>query len=159
MGKKIKCKNCGRMFEPKVSGEQFCSSLCRVTGKFIGGGGDTSKPLNEEQRKALEKKREKGLVPPSKKVEEKPKKIRNGDAKHPRVAAMFALPVEKRWKIAKDFTAEEKEYARRVMKRMLSDEKKMDAVAEWDGSSESEVSSSYEGISGGHLGESDDGSV
>ena len=160
MGKKRRCANCGRMFVPKGAGDVFCSSLCKTTGKFVGGGGDTTKPLNEEQRKALEKKRAKGLLPPSPKVVElPPRKIRNGNLKYPRVVEMFSLPLEKRWETAKGFTPEEREFSRRMMRRMLSAEKKLDAVMDWDGENGMESLGCYDGIVGGSLGESDDGSI
>lgn len=153
--KKRKCKNCGQTFIPKGKGDMFCSSLCRLTGKFVGGGGDTSKPLNYEQRKALEKK---GQHTPEPK-EEKPKKIRNGREKFPRVVKMFSLPVNQRWELAKTFTEEEQEFSRRMAKRLLMEERKMDSFIDWDGDLESGELGNYDGIAGGMLGESDDGTV
>lgn len=152
---KRKCKNCGRLFDPKGPGDLFCSSLCRVTGKFVGGGGDTSKPLSYEQRKALEKK---GLSIP-KPVEEKPRKIRNGGEKFPRVVQMFSLPIEQRWELSRTFSPAEQEFCRRMAKRLLMEERKMDALIDWDGEAEAAEPASYEGLSGGTLGESDDGTV
>ncbi|MGN0130714.1 MAG: hypothetical protein ACI4CE_07500 [Methanomethylophilus alvi] len=153
--KKRKCRNCGQMFVPKGTGDAFCSSLCRLTGKFVGGGGDTSKPLSYEQRKALEKK---GLPIP-KPNEKKPKKIRNGGEKFPRVVKMFSLPMSQRWELAKTFTAEEREFSRRMEKRLLMEERKMASFIDWDGDSEPAERGSYDGIVGGTLGESDDGTV
>lgn len=157
MGKdrKRKCRVCGQLFVPKSPGEPYCSSLCRTTGKFLGGGGDTTKPLNYEQRKALEKK---GLPIP-KPAEAKPKKIRNGREKFPRVVQMFALPVGERWAVAKTFSPEEREFGKRYAKRMLMEERKMDAFIEWDGDEEPAEAACYDGMSGGTLGESDDGTV
>jgi hypothetical protein len=48
MSGKKRCKNCGQLFDPKGPGDFFCSSLCRTTGKFVGGGGDTTKPMSDE---------------------------------------------------------------------------------------------------------------
>ena len=153
--KKRKCKNCGQLFVPASAGDFFCSSLCRATGKFVGGGGDTSKPLNYEQRRALERK---GKAIP-KPAEEKPKKIRNGVEKFPRVVKMFSLPLSERWKVAKSFTEEEREFSRRLAKRMMAEERKMETFIDWDGDAEQPEPGNYDGIVGGTLGESDDGTV
>lgn len=154
MSGKKRCKNCGQLFDPKGPGDFFCSSLCRTTGKFVGGGGDTTKPMSEEQRKEMIRRGK--LIP--QKTEAKPKKIRNGGEKYPRVAEMFRLPLAKRWELARTFTAEEQEYCRRVMKRMLMEERKISSIVDWDSEAEPGLGS-YEGIAGGMLGESDDGTV
>ena len=157
MSGKKRCKNCGQLFDPKGPGDFFCSSLCRTTGKFVGGGGDTTKPMSEEQRKEMIRR---GKLIPQKILfalhfEDE---IRNGGEKYPRVAEMFRLPLEKRWELAKTFTAEEQEYCRRVMKRMLMEERKISSIVDWDSEAEPGLGS-YEGIAGGMLGESDDGTV
>ena len=147
MSGKKRCKNCGQLFDPKGPGDFFCSSLCRTTGKFVGGGGDTTKPMSEEQRKEMIRRGK--LIP--QKTEPKPRKIRNG-------AEMFRRPLSKRWELARTFTAEEQEYCRRVMKRMLMEERKISSIVDWDSEAEPGLGS-YEGIAGGMLGESDDGTV
>lgn len=154
MGKR-RCKNCGRTFDPKGPGDFFCSSLCRATGKFVGGGGDTTKPMSAEQRKEMIRK---GKMPPPVQGD-RPKKIRNGGDKYPRVAQMFSLPLSERWNIAKMLTPEEMEYSRRVMKRMLTEDRKIGSIIDWDGDAECGTPASYDGLVGGTLGESDDGTV
>ena len=154
MGKTRRCKTCGRSFEPKGADDHFCSPLCRTTGCFVGGGGDTSKPMSREMQRAMERK---AASSPSLK-EEKPRKIRNGAEKFPRVHQMLELPIERRWELTKQFTAEEREYCRRVMKRMLMEERRIESIVDWDSESEPGLGS-YEGIAGGSLGESDDGTV
>ena len=67
-----------------------------------------------------------------------------------RVDAMFLLPVEKRWEIAKTFTKEEQEYSVRVQKRMLYAEARAAAA---DGGEEDAWMPTET------LGDSDDGTV
>ena len=154
MSGKKRCKTCGRMFDPAEPGEMFCSSLCRATGNFVDGGGDTSKPLSEEQRKDLIRR---GKTVPAMSRETKPRRIRNGGEKYPRVAMMFALPPERRWEIAKDFTPEEREYGKRAAKRQMMEERKIDMAIEWEGDEPS--GRAAECLLGGSLGDSDDGSI
>lgn len=156
MGKTRKCKNCGRPFHPKDAGDLFCSELCRTTGCFVGGGGDTRKPMNPEQLKAMLRK---GISVDNTPAA-KPKRMQLGKEKYPRVHQMFELPVAQRWEIAKTFTDAEREYSRRLMKKRLMDERRIDEMIEWecDGADES-VGRSYEGLVGGSLGDSDDGSI
>lgn len=156
MGKsgKRKCKNCGQLFVPTEPGDVFCSSLCRITGKFVGGGGDTSKPLSYEQRRALEKRGQ----TVSKPKDEKPRKIRNGGEKFPRVVEMFSLPLDQRWELAKTFTPDEQEFSRRMAKRMLMEDRQMAMLTEWECDAENKYET-LDGLEGGRLGESDDGTV
>lgn len=131
-----------------------------MTGKFRAGGGDTTKPISEERRKEMARK---GIVAvtetaASRRAERMPR-IKGEAQKYPRVAEMFRLPVGERWAVAKDFTAEEAAYARRLAKRALSEEKRMDEICSWDGCGDETPIERYSGISGGSLGESDDGSV
>ena len=151
--KQKKCKNCGRMFVAKEKGEVYCSTLCKATGCFVGGGGDTSKPLNYEQRRLLEKRGGDEQKP----MAGSPKKV--GGEKFPRVLKMFSLPSEERWELAKTFTEEERKYAQRVAKRMLIEEKKMAMDVEWEGETPGE--GVWQGGFGGDVsvGDSDDGTV
>ena len=64
------------------------------------------------------------------------------------------------WNLAKTFSQEEAEYARRLAKKALADERKIEELIEWDATSDvAEESVSYKGITGGSLGDSDDGSI
>ena len=155
--KKRKCRNCGQLFDPKGPGDFFCSSLCRTTGKFLGGGGDTTKPMSAEQRKDMIRRGK--AIPTSGQEPPKPRKIRNGSIKFPRVMEMFSQPLNKRWAIAKHFTPQEQDFARRMAKRQLMEERKMDSFIDWDGGYyESELDSADDMVFD-RLGESDDGTV
>lgn len=158
MARRRKCKTCGNSFEPKGPDDFFCSQLCRTAGCFVGGGGDTRKPLSPEQKKALEKK---GIDPSSQPAEEPKKRVRMTAEKYPRVQYMFTLPIEERYAVSREFTKEEAEYARRLAKKMLVDERKFDEVIDWDydGGEQEKSGRSYEGITGGSLGDSDDGTI
>ena len=142
MGKR-KCKTCGNLFEPKGVNDRYCSSLCRTAGCFIGGGGDTTKPNSEIKEPA--------------KVE-RPKPIKTSGKDFPRVRAMLELPVHERWKVSRDFTEEERAYAKRLAKRSLMEERVADCISDWDGGTDEEDG---DGIPNGAdtLGESDDGSI
>lgn len=157
MGKMKICRNCGRRYEPTNGDELFCSPLCRITGLFRAGGGDTTKPVSEERRKEMAKK---GTAVSSPKVEKVPR-IRTEVEKYPRVMEMFRLPQGERWRLAKEFTPEEKAYAKRLAKRDLAEERRIDQICSWDGAAdEGEVRlERFAGISEGSLGESDDGSI
>lgn len=149
------CKGCGRMFETETANEVYCSSLCRTTGKFMGGGGDTKKPIPPEMRSLYKKKaREAGVG--GKALGKR--KIRNGEEKYPRVVEMFNLPQDQRWALAKTFSEEEHEYMVRKAKKLILEEKKLDAMCSWE-EPEDMSRGAYEGITGGSIGESDDGSI
>lgn len=155
--RKRKCKNCGQLFVPKGAGDFFCSSLCRSTGKFLGGGGDTSKPMSAEQRKEMIRRGK--TIPAPNPEPEPPKRVRNGEMKFPRVMKMFSLPLNKRWAIAKHFTAEERDFARRMAKRQLMEERKMDSYIDWDGDYDHSDGWDSEGAIFDTLGDSDDGTI
>ena len=126
MAKKRKCKCCGRTFTPKEKADRFCSDVCRTTGLFVGGGGDTTKP---------------GKVAETSKAEApKPtERVKGMDERYARVRAMFQLPVGERWAVAKTFTKEESEYARRIARRMLAEEDRLTREVSWDVGEEEEV--------------------
>lgn len=136
---KRKCKSCGRIFESKKAGDWFCSPLCKATGFFVGGGGDTCKPG--------------GAKPPAA-PHPKPIRVKKDDERFNRVREMFDLPSSERWKIAKNFTEEEHAYAKRLERRRLMEESRIFREWDWDADSEEEA-----GVEEGMLGESDDGSV
>lgn len=143
MAKKRKCKCCGRVFEPKDKDEKFCSMVCRTTGLFVGGGGDTTKPGAVK----VEKEEPKAASP----------RIKAGDERFARVREMFNLPPSERYAISKTFTKEEVEYARRIAKRQLAEEERIRREISWESDDDSETMGSYDG---GVLSEdSDDGTI
>ena len=138
-----KCKKCGRRFESKGPNDVFCSELCRMTGFFVGGGGDTTKP---------------GVAQTSTVIPNpKPMRIKKDDERFARVRLMFEKPVSERWAIAKDFTEEEHAYARRLAKRQMMEEVRFMREWTWDNYSEEGNDSGEGGES--NIGESDDGSI
>lgn len=120
----------------------FCSSTCRMTGFFVGGGGDTTKP-GVPQRKS---------EPVRKHPAAKP-----GAGGFERVKKMFSLPHSERWAIAKDFTEEERAYARRVARGQLMADDRF--VREWDWNEEQDEEAASVESSIASLGDSDDGTV
>lgn len=134
-----KCKSCGRKFNSKGAGDVYCSSLCRATGFFVGGGGDTTKP---------------GTNAPAKDIHPAPKaaKPKRTSEKFDRVRKMFDLPPSERWELAKDFTEDERAYAKRLERRRFVEEDRIFREWSWD-SDEDDI------CDGGAIGESDDGSV
>ena len=139
---KRKCKKCGRQFESKGPGDCFCSQLCRMTGFFVGGGGDTSKP---------------GVPQPAAVIPApKPMRVKKDDERFARVRLMFEKPTEERWAIAKDFSEEERAYAKRLAKRLMMEEDRLTREWTWDGGGEEADEAAADG---GMLGESDDGSI
>lgn len=132
-----KCKLCGREFVPQKAGDRYCPGVCSLTA---------------------------GLIPtPS---EKKPAASSGGgwaakEAKFPRVMEMFALPKNdgRRWEIAKDFTEEEREFARKYAKRQMALENMIDyncACGGYGGEDEDDDSRTFDHNS---LGDSDDGSI
>ena len=122
----------------------------------MAGGGDQTKPISQEMRKILEKKGKKPSSPDS----PKPKKVRGGPEKFPRVHRMFTLPMDERWRLASTFTKEEMEYSRRLAKRKLQEEWKMDDILDWDGEGEDkDWSGQQEPTIRNQLGDSDDGTI
>lgn len=141
MGKR-KCKTCGNLFEPKNPNDRYCSSLCRTAGCFIGGGGDTSKPNTEVRR-----------IKPKEK-----KQIKTVGKDYPRVWRMMELPPSERWSVSKDFTEEERAFAKKLAKRSLMDDRIVQCISDWDwGEEEDENAPAPSELD--KLGESDDGSV
>lgn len=127
MAKKRKCKCCGRSFTPKSKEDRFCSAVCRTTGLFVGGGGDTTKP-----GKAVDTSKEESPKPMV--------RVKTGDDRFARVRAMFQLPASERWAVSKTFTKEEADYARRIARRMLAEEARLTKEVSWEGGDEEEVS-------------------
>ena len=137
-----KCKKCGRRFETKSPGDYFCSDLCRMTGFFVGGGGDTSKPGVAQTTP---------IIPTV-----KPIRVKKDDERFAKVRLMFEKPASERWAIAKDFTDEERAYAKRLAKRQMMEEARFTKEWAWDATTEDDIPT--EGGMGS-LGESDDGTV
>lgn len=127
MAKKRKCKCCGRAFTPKDKDDRFCSAVCRTTGLFVGGGGDTTKP-----GKAVEASKAEAPKPVA--------RVRAGDERFARVRAMFQLPVKERWAVSRTFSKEETEYARRMARRMLAEDDRLSREVSWEGGDEEEMS-------------------
>lgn len=151
-----KCKTCGRRFIPKEADGQYCSPMCRATGNFVGGGGDRTKPISREMKRALEKEGKPASSPNA----PKPSRSRCGPEKFPRVHQMFSIPAAERWALASTFTKEEAEYGRRLAKKQLQEEWKLDKIIDWDGySEERESAGGCDGMAGGSLGDSDDGTI
>ena len=155
------CKACGRRYQGDGAGDGFCSSICSLSGGFVAGKGDTTKPSTEykakKPRKPKPKPRDDGSAKSDAKI---PARISAGD--HPRVLEMFSMPESERGRISELFTPEERECARRIGKRMLEAERRMDAAIAWDGGEGWD----FEGGGGfgrreaaDFLGDSDDGSV
>ena len=153
--KKRKCKTCGNPFMPSDKGDWYCSALCRTAGLFVGGGGDTSKPMSAEAVKAMERK---GQSAPSKKEMPSKERSRYVAANFPRVVEMYSLPVERRWEIAKTFTPEEAEFSRRMARKMLVEDRMISEIADWDGAA-ADGNAGGAPTDGGRLGDSDDGTV
>ena len=142
MGKKI-CKTCGNLFTPKSANDRYCSSLCRAAGCFLGGGGDTTKPNSGTMQKAKP---------------EKTRHVKSSSTDYRRVHAMLELPMQERWKVSRDFTEEERAYARRLARKSLMDERAADCISDWDcGDNEDNAEIITDGVD--RLGESDDGSI
>lgn len=135
MEKKRRCKVCGRPF---VGAGEFCSEICKTTGVFVGGGGDTSKPNST-----------------IKVVKVKPQKIGISEEQKEKVRAVFDLPLEERWNKIKVLSPEERAYAKRVAYKMLKEEQMIESLTDWDigESSEGEEETSED------IGDSDDGSI
>ena len=144
MAKKRKCKCCGGAFTPKDKDDRFCSAVCRTTGLFVGGGGDTTKP-----GKAVEASKEEAPKPVV--------RVRAGDERFARVRAMFQLPIKERWAVSRTFSKEEAEYARRMARRMLAEDERLTRETSWDGEVEEEVSAAL--LDSIMSGDSDDGTI
>ena len=139
------CRMCGTKFSGEGAGEGFCSALCRMTGENLGVGA-APKPKRERRRKPDgERQKSSGRPPESRKF--------------PRVMEMFGLPLSERAAISSTFTPEEAAFARKVMKRELMEERRLDELIEWDGAAADRGLDRYAGIGFDSLGESDDGTV
>ena len=155
-----KCKVCGRMFVPKKAADEFCSGLCSTAGGLIAGRGDTSKPSTEYKAKKPRKPKVVKETIVATAVNTKPVRTRTPADRFPRVIEMFNLPLSERGAIAATFTKEEQEYARKIGKRMLMEERRLDAIIDWNGGDEDlERLERYRYTGLEKLGESDDGSV
>lgn len=140
---KRKCKKCGRQFESKGTGDLFCSEICRLSGFFLGGGGDTSKPGVVQSLSPIQ--------------EQKPVRIKKDDKRFDKVRMMFEKPPSERWNIAKDFTEEERAYAKRMARRQMMEDYRFVREWAWDGIADGENEEPSAGD--GFLGESDDGTI
>lgn len=139
------CRMCGTRFDGEGAGEGFCSSLCRMTGENLGVGA-APKPKKERRKPAEGEKWKGGGRPPE-------------SRKFPRVVEMFSLPLEQRAAISSTFTPEEAAYARKVMKRELMEERRLEEFITWDGEGGYGGLDRYSGMGFDRLGESDDGSI
>ena len=147
--KKRRCKTCGCSFVPKDRGERFCSPVCKTAGLFLGGGGDTSKPGSTAFSENADK------------TKVAQKRIKSDDEKFAKVRAMFQLPVSERYEIAKDFTKEEADYARRIARRMMAEDDRISREISWTGDFDDEASAEEPGETfwDNSISESDDGSI
>lgn len=152
------CKGCGRRFQGGGAGGGFCSAVCALSGGFVAGKGDTSKPSTEYKAKKPRKPR---VEEPRKAADTRGVPLRISAADHPRVLEMFSLPESERAALSATFTPEERECARRIGRRMLEADRRMDAAIDWDCGEglEGESASSSRAESCDRLGDSDDGSV
>ena len=157
---KRKCKVCGRMFFPRSFGDEFCSGLCSTAGGLIAGRGDTSKPSTEYKAKKPRKPKAVKETVIATAVNDKPVRTRVAADRYPRVTAMFRLPADERCAVALTLTREEQDYARKLGKRMLAEERRLNAIIDWNGGDENlERLERYRGTGSDRLGDSDDGSV
>lgn len=138
MGKR-RCKTCGNLYDPKGPGDMYCSELCRTAGCFIGGGGDTTKPNSEIKTK----------------IRVVHKAVKTAGKEFPRVMEMLELPLQERWRIAKDFTEDEMAYCRKLAKKSLNEDRIASCISEWDEGEDEENIQEADS----QVGESDDGSV
>jgi uncharacterized Zn finger protein (UPF0148 family) len=147
MTKKRICKLCGREFVPAKTGDRYCPGICSMTAGLI-------KPQKAKSPK-----------PPSKDA------MRAGsqsmETRFSRVMAMFAAPIDARWKFARDFTPEEQEFSRKIAKRMIAEERRIDydaAYGVWgsgfDGDDDGDGQKTGKAVfEEDILGDSDDGSI
>lgn len=146
--KTVICRLCGRKFIPTTKGEKYCPGVCAMTADMI-------RPMQPAGRRR---------TPAAVHTDEPKAKPRPEEAAFPRVMAMFAAPIEERWKMARDFTEAEAEFSRKMQRRMLAEEKRLDYDATpcyctsacTDDDEESQGKSPFEDDP---LGDSDDGTV
>lgn len=150
-----KCKLCGRIYVPTGENDLFCSSTCRVAGCFVAGGGDQTKPQSREKKKTKLEEDARSSSSRSK------SKLKDGATERfLRVHKMFSLPKNERWALTRTFTKEELEYSRRLAKRMLHNDLRNDYLLDRENyDAERDPLGDYEGIVGGDLGDSDDGTI
>lgn len=158
LDEKAICRMCGNLFTPKSEKDCYCSEVCKMTYGFLNGGSDKAKPLKVKEQIAKVKRQMKAA---KKGDSEKNKGGRIAEkTKFPRVMAMFELPLEKRWEISKTFNEEERKFCSKMMKRMLIEERRLDAVCSWDGEYEFRgTPSCWETSEPDKLGDSDDGTI
>ena len=138
------CRMCGREF-PANEGEGFyCSSLCRMTGESIGVKGSAPSTGKRERGKR------RGGGTSGRPAEA---------LKYPRVMKMFELPDGKRWELAKTFTPEENAFYRKMERRILNEERRIDECLSWDGSGEYGQLERVKAYSCDRIGDSDDGTI
>lgn len=155
-----RCKVCGRLFTPRSASDEFCPGLCSTAGGLIAGRGDTTKPSTEYKAKKPRKPKVVRETVIATAVNTKPVRTRVPIDRFPRVMEMFRHPENERFEIAKTFTREEQEYARKIGKRMLAEERRLDAIIDWNGGDENlEKLERYRHVEFDRLGESDDGSI
>ena len=136
------CRLCGRKYEPRESDAAYCSPLCKMAGESL-----SAKEGPSGERPPMMNGKWKGGGRPPEWI------------KYPRVMAMFKLPIGERGKMAISFTPEEEAFSRKMMKRMLNEERRLDECLSWDGEGGYGDLERVKGISGDKVGESDDGTV
>lgn len=143
--RKSVCRLCGREFVPETPGWRYCPGVCSMTAGLIKSPKLGRHPAGSSKRRhrACE-----GHSP---------------EDRFPRVMAMLAAPIERRWEMASRFTPEEAEFSRQMQMRMLAEERRIDFAASCCGRMDSaedfgEIPEDAP-IGGDRLGDSDDGSI
>lgn len=135
---------CGREFAASEGDGFYCSSLCKMTGESIGVKGNPPSTGKRERGK-----RKGGGV-----------SGRPAEAlKYPRVVKMFELPAGQRWELAKTFTAAEAAFYRKMERRILNEERRIDECLSWDGTGEYGHLERVKAYAGDRIGDSDDGTI
>lgn len=133
---------CGREFPANEGDGFYCSSLCRMTGESMGVKVNTPSTGKKNKR---ERGGASGRPPEA--------------VKYPRVMQMFELPAGKRWELAKTFTHEESAFYRKMERRMLNEERRIDECISWDGTGEYGQLERVKVYSCDRIGDSDDGTI
>lgn len=143
-GKSI-CRLCGREFVPETPGWRYCPGVCSMTAGLIKAPKNGRHPSTPSQRR------------------HRHCEGRSPEDRFPRVMAMLAAPIERRWEMASQFTPEEAEFSRRMQMRMLAEERRIDFAAgccgRMDSSEDFGEFSEDAPVGGDRLGDSDDGSI
>lgn len=143
--RKSVCRLCGREFVPEKPGWRYCPGVCSMTAGLI-------KAPKRGCRPAVASGGGRGA-----------REWSSQEERFPRVMAMLAAPVERRWEMASKFTPEEAEFSRRMQMRMLAEERRFDFAAGFCGRAESAedfgVFPENAPFGGDGLGDSDDGSI